>query len=112
MPRFAPLSARYARTKASLFPGQPILVATGRLRASFAQFTRDSIAVIGRDRLVYGTRVPYAMEHQFGVPARNLPARPPIQLSSRMRAGLVSILRNTMFEGDAGVGEVMKWLRS
>ncbi|MBI4462679.1 MAG: phage virion morphogenesis protein [Acidobacteria bacterium] len=68
--RWTPLSPRYARFKAQRFgPGLKILELTGRLR----RFVRTRIEA---GAIVVSSDLPYAPAHQFGVPARGLPARP------------------------------------
>ncbi len=95
-PPFAPLSARYAKWKARRYPGAPILTRSGRLRASLASVTNDSIADATADALTFGTRVPYATYHQFGT--RKMPKRPPLKLSKPLGARLITILRDYLLE--------------
>ena len=66
-------TARVRRTKQS-----KILVDTGRLKQSVVVLAASADAVRTHDQLtlVWGTRVPYARQHQQGDPSRNLPARP------------------------------------
>lgn len=95
-PPFAPLSSRYAKWKARRYPNAPILTRSGRLRASLASATNDSIADATQDALTYGTRVPYAVYHQFGT--RKMPKRPPLKLSKPLSARLITILRDYLLE--------------
>lgn len=93
--KWAALSPEYARWKARVAPGAPILTLTGRLRRSLAGQTADSIVEIDDFRLVYGTAVPYAIYHQMGT--RKMPARPMLRMSANLRARLMIALRNYLF---------------
>lgn len=66
---WAPLSPRYALWKSRRFPGRRILERSGRLR-------RSIVSRVEGGALIASTDVPYAAAHQFGAPARRLPARP------------------------------------
>lgn len=77
------LSAAYAAQKAMVFPGQPILVATGDLRDSLTTPTRLAQS-IGPDSLSVGSDVSYAAYHQSGT--QFMPARPPLIPVTKMRA--------------------------
>lgn len=48
----------------------------------------------GPDRLVFGTPMIYGATHQFGDPARNIPARPFLGISEGDREGIFDILRD------------------
>lgn len=74
-PGWAPLSPAYARAKAALFPGRPILVRTGQLRDSLTQ-RPFGIDRVGPTFAEFGTNIPYAQYHQHGTP--HMPARPPL----------------------------------
>jgi len=86
-------TARVRRTRAS-----KILVDTGRLKQSVVALVASADAVRTHDQLtlVWGTRVPYARQHQQGDPSRNLPARPYLgvskQAEQRLRAELQRII--------------------
>jgi len=95
-PAFAPLSPRYARYKARRYPNTPILTRSGRMRASLAGLTGDSVADASPDRLVYGTKVPYALYHQTGT--RKMPKRPPLKLSKPLTTRILTALRNYLIE--------------
>jgi len=78
--RWAPLSPRYAAWKKKAFPGMGILEATGELRDSF-RWNGSSLGPGGifepyEQYVLVGTSVAHAGAHQYGVKARNLPARP------------------------------------
>lgn len=55
------------------FPRLQMLIETGRLYRSLVSTTTDTVLEIGINRLVYGTRVPYAADHQEGRPERAQP---------------------------------------
>lgn len=83
--RYEPLSKAYARFKTRAFapaPRPPILVFSGRLRASVTNSATsdganaDTIINITDTSMEFGTRVPYAAAINFGYKDRNLPARP------------------------------------
>ena len=80
---WAALSDVYAEWKAKKFPGQPILVATGGLRAGL---TEPNSPFGNRDwsasTFVFGTQgVAHASFHQTGT--ARMPARPPFDLDSQ-----------------------------
>lgn len=77
-----PLSPRYAAWKREHYPGRPILVREGRLRASLTQKGAPDSHVDGSApmRLEVTTLTYYAIFHQTGVPSRNLPMRRPVDL--------------------------------
>lgn len=74
------LSPAYAKWKYKHYPGQPILTRDGRLRDSLAwggnTLGPEGVWVATKHYAQFGTSVPYAAAHQYGVPKRNLPARP------------------------------------
>jgi phage gpG-like protein len=61
--RWRPLSPEYAAAKDRSYPGQPILVRTGRLRASLVD--TPSVRFRG-NTMEIGTNVPYSQYHQNG----------------------------------------------
>jgi phage gpG-like protein len=73
--RFAPLSTQYARRKARIAPGMPILVLFGQMATGF------SYDVDGTSVTVDNTQ-DYANYHMTGT--RTMPARPYIQLEDDM----------------------------
>jgi phage gpG-like protein len=83
-------SAVVRRTK-----GSQILVDTGRLRNSVisSAATADAVRVQTQLSLVWGTRVPYASQHQQGDPTRNLPARPFLGISAQAQTRLQQALQ-------------------
>ena len=93
---WAPLSAAYREWKEREYPGRPILVLEGRLRA--AATNRDaegSIYENTRQGLVLGVSgavVPYARAHQHGVPGR-LHHRPVYDLTEADIKAITEIAR-------------------
>jgi phage gpG-like protein len=79
-PGWQPLSPGYAAWKAAHFPGKPILQASGQL---VGQMTGDAgwWHRIGPQRAEFGVSLDYFAGHQYGDPARHLPARPPVDFS-------------------------------
>lgn len=74
-----PLSNPYKKWKELKYPGQPILVLTGRLRRSLmATGSNESIRDAQAQSLTLGTVTPYAKFHQTGT--RKMAARPPLVL--------------------------------
>lgn len=62
-----PLSEAYARYKARVAPGQPILRFRDRLYGSLTEADHaDQIFRRSPDRMEWGTKVPYAIIHQTG----------------------------------------------
>lgn len=53
----------------------PLLRATGRLADSVTGETGDSIVIIEKKLLAFGTRVPYAVYHQSDAPRGKIPLR-------------------------------------
>lgn len=73
--RWPQLSPEYAIQKERLFPGNPLLVRTGRLRMSMTRKGHpDNITLIGKSQAVFGSTVPYGVFHDQGgakIPKRN-----------------------------------------
>lgn len=81
--------ARVRRTNKS-----KILQDTGLLKASVVSLAgQQAIREVGNYYILWGTRVKYAQAHQYGVPARKLPARPFIGVSRNARQRIMAILR-------------------
>jgi len=87
---WAPLSPSYAAWKAVNFPGAPLMVATGALRASLSGRSSDSIREVRRDQLKWGTRVGYAGVHQRG--SGNMPQRRVVDLVNDDRRDIMKSL--------------------
>lgn len=71
--QWQPLSTGYAKRKARVFPGKPILRATDAMFNSLTSQTGDSVVEMTGDSLVYGTRDRKAKWHQGGT--RKMPRR-------------------------------------
>jgi phage gpG-like protein len=71
--RWAPLSPRYARFKARVRPGRPLLVFDGDLRREMT-VPGKGVYEIRNGGMTVGTDLPHATYHQNGTP--NMPARP------------------------------------
>lgn len=79
--KYVDLSPKYKKwkTKKKGSP-YPILKLNGYLERSITD-PADTNAInyiVNKTTLILGTKVSYASAHQFGIPSRNLPARPPI----------------------------------
>jgi len=82
--RWRPLNPQYAAYKMRRYGRQRILHASGRLEESFTSANaRDHVYRNGPSFMEAGSRVEYAKAHQYGYPARNLPARPMIAKFTR-----------------------------
>lgn len=72
--KYPPLSPAYVKQKRKLAPGAPILVLSGKLKASVTgSGSGDSIINIGENSLVQGTSAPYSRYVQEGT--KKMPAR-------------------------------------
>ena len=71
--RWAPLAPETIRRRQ--FPGKPILEQTGRLKRSFQRDGADGYSRVNRHGWLLASRVEYALVHQTGNRAGNLPAR-------------------------------------
>lgn len=104
---WAPLSARYAEWKAQHYPGQPILVRTGALRAALTSGTaQGALRDVGDDSLAFGTDgIPYASNHQTGT--GRMPARPPFDFGpateEAMQAAAMAGVRAAVREASDGL---------
>lgn len=73
--KWAPLSPAYAKQKALLYPGRPLLVRTGALRDALIKQSAHALRTTSGDRFQFGTSgLPYASTHQVG--GGGLPDRP------------------------------------
>lgn len=57
---------------------------------------------IEQDGFFAGTNVPYAIHHQFGAPAANVPMRKPAELTEAQRRQWVKILQRAVIDGRKG----------
>lgn len=88
--RWAPLSPRYAQRKAKEKPGVGML--------EFWGYLRDSITHIASSNQVeVGSNQKYAAVHQFGLPRKNIPARPYIGLSRDNVSDVEDVARKWFF---------------
>lgn len=76
------LSPMYAAIKEHRYPGQPILVATGKMRDSFN-------ALIDPTTLTIGNTAPYFVYHQSSLPRHRLPRRVMLGLSQNLKEMIV-----------------------
>lgn len=85
---WAQLSPPYARWKEANFPGQPILVRTGALRAALTEGgAPGALRDVSSDSLAFGTAgVPYASYHQTGT--GRMPSRPPFDFGAELEEGI------------------------
>ncbi len=79
--RWRPLNPAYARWKDAHFPGRPLLVATGRMRA--AALDKRRAVSVGAHRMVYEIHDPKAAYHQRGQGAN--PQRKLVELDLGVR---------------------------
>lgn len=114
---WAPLNPAYAEWKAKAFPGQPLLVRSGRMRAALTGRTADSVRVILPLELRMGVddaAVPWAKFHNSGTLGSfeqrekveglpGMPKRPPIELSEKTRKRWVLIIRRYLVKLARGV---------
>ena len=73
------LSEPYATRKEKKYPGNPILVASGRLVGSLVATAGEHRFFSEPRQMTVGTAVPYAVLHETGT--KHMPARPPIKIS-------------------------------
>lgn len=87
-PGWKPLSLQYAKWKERKFPGEPILVRTGALRASLVEgHAPHSIFDIHPTEMTLGTDVRYGIYHQTGsIKVRDHPPkRSPIMITPELQ---------------------------
>ena len=110
-PKWEPLSPKYELWKDQRYPGQPILVLTGALRASLTQASdpdhvydaTDSGMSVGTKKRTPGGRWNLGLLHQKGT--RRMPARPPLILTEQQKNEWVGIMHDWLW------GEVIPWRR-
>jgi phage gpG-like protein len=114
---WAPLNPEYAKWKTKAFPGQPLLVRTGRLRAALTTTNGDSIRSVQPLELRLGVNdgaVPYAKFHQSGTLGSfeqrdkveglpGMPRRPPVEFSEKTRKRWVLTIRRYLVKLARGV---------
>lgn len=102
-----PLSAAYAEEKARKYPGQPLLVASGRMREALTNAgSAYALRVYSGSQFNFGTQgVEYASFHQTG--GGTLPDRPPFDFSEAFERAVqrtaLDAARETVTE--SGLGE-------
>lgn len=89
-----PLSPEYAQAKQRDYPGQPILVRTGRLRESLTE--RPTVRFRG-NTMEIGTNVPYSQYHQRGM--GNNPLRRHVGLTFGDRTAWTNDVREYIVNG-------------
>lgn len=98
--RWSPLSPPYARFKARVRPGRPLLVFDGDLKREMT-IPGKGVYEIRRSGMTVGTDLPYARYHQNGTPT--MPARPlmgtPREADTRQ---FEKILQRFIVTGQAG----------
>jgi phage gpG-like protein len=94
---WAPLSPRYAAWKARHYPGRPILVREGDLRASLTQRPFGVERIEPHDAWL-GSDVAHGRYHQRG---QGVPRRRPIELTEQERRTWVKILQRFIVTGEA-----------
>lgn len=92
--RWAPLSPEYAAWKAKHYPGKPILVRSGAMKAGFSwEAKKRSMRVINRVRAGQGRgSTPRWVYHQDGT--ATMPARRMLQITERDHQMLRKLMRN------------------
>ncbi len=83
---WAPLSPVYAAWKARRFPGQPILVRSGRLRDTLTK-RPFGVERIDPQQMAIGSDVSYGLFHQKGT--SKMPRRRPVELTEANRRLMV-----------------------
>jgi phage gpG-like protein len=91
---WAPLSPQYAIDKARKYGSQPILVASGAMRASLMGGSGNISRQIP-EGLVFGTDVSYARYHQTGT--SRMPQRRILDLTSDDRRAMMKLLQRHLF---------------
>ncbi len=91
---WAQLRRSYWVRKAKTHPGAGILIRSGRLLRSLTGGP-ENIAIAEPQALIFGTRVPYAIYHQFGYTARDgspVPSRPPLRIGQGLAQQIANAL--------------------
>lgn len=96
-----PLSPGYAARKSVLYPGKPILQATGALFESLTG-GRGAVKKVSRDELLLSTDDEKAPFHQRGT--RKMPQRRPVELRSQDRKNMVKVLQRYLVSGETRGG--------
>jgi hypothetical protein len=108
-----PLSRWYAAWKERVAPGLPIMVFSGRLKASLEPESGsiEQVRIMRPLEASFGTSVPYAWKHQRGDPSTHLPQRRIVFLTSSQTYGrlahryIIDVRKGSGFKGsDIGTG--------
>lgn len=88
-----------SKNRGKMKKGPPkILVSTGDLRRSVTSREKDKNAIFYalKDRLIFGSKLPYAATHQFGDSrnGRNIPARPYFGVTDKDREEIKRMMRD------------------
>lgn len=89
---WAELSKKYAKRKAILYPGKPLLVAEGTLKDSLTDPTQVLIHRTSNEAWL-GSTDPLAKLHAKGNEDTNLPARPTLIPMQRLAAAIGRVLK-------------------
>lgn len=93
---WAPLSARYAAWKAKHYPGNRILVRTGRLRMAATGSSNELEVRKSQREFLWRLLVPYARYHQGGT--SRMPQRRPVDLSDARRRSWTKLLQRHLVD--------------
>jgi phage gpG-like protein len=88
----------YRRVKGKIKDGDPIMRDSNTLYDSF----RGSEFKLTNNTASFRITVPYAAAHQFGVPQRNLPARPILHVSQKNIKYLERLVKDYLSDGKYG----------
>lgn len=95
--RWKKLSPNYKKWKSRVFPGQPILQASGGLRQSLVyKGNANHIETITKTSLTFGSRDPKFSWHQTGT--RKMPKRPPLTYTRYQGVKWSKIIRDDIME--------------
>jgi phage gpG-like protein len=92
------LSPSYAKRKAIVYPGQPVLQAEGTLVESLTDpEANDAVFLPERNQLTIGSRTPYARRHQRTRPMIAFTENDKRDIQKSLQQGLVQFARGTGF---------------
>ena len=108
--RWRPLSPNYAKWKQANYPGKPIMVLTGDLKASLTSMSKGTIYKPTRRSVSLGTSIKYALAQHFGTKERGggrgqsrLPPRPLIGILKSDANRMKTIIKRYL---DTMIGKV------
>ena len=106
--RWVDLSEAYATWKEMHYPGRPILVLTGKMKAAAtSKQSPGAIEEIDRGGVtvgIDGDEVPYAMTHQHGDLGRNIPQRQVYDMTDGDQQEIVDIVRRHLLDSARRAG--------